>query len=146
LPKNVLFFEINFQTLPSPMAGKFLKMAHLFSFSTYCAFYLNISQSNSLFFSIVMTTVSTIFSLGTMPLWLFVFPIIIGIENNCLRVPFDALGIVHCSIRDSSYECELTVSERRKYFLDSVCVGGGGGGGGGFKMEKITSLWVFWVR
>jgi len=40
-----------------------------------------------------MTTVSTIFSLGTMPLWLYVFSIIIRIENDCLRVPFDALGM-----------------------------------------------------
>ena len=40
-----------------------------------------------------MTTVSTLFSLGTMPLWLYVFPIIIKAENDsCLRVPFDALG------------------------------------------------------
>ena len=44
-------------------------------------------------FSIVMTTLSTVFALGTMPLWLFVFPIIIRIQSNCLRVPFDALGM-----------------------------------------------------
>nr|CAB3266094.1 ileal sodium/bile acid cotransporter [Phallusia mammillata] len=41
--------------------------------------------------SIVMTTASTLLALGTMPLWLFVFPLILQIDEN-LRVPFDQLG------------------------------------------------------
>ncbi|XP_076805947.1 ileal sodium/bile acid cotransporter-like isoform X1 [Clavelina lepadiformis] len=42
--------------------------------------------------SIVMTTSSTILALGTMPLWLFVFPTIMNLQDECLTVSFSALG------------------------------------------------------
>uniref|UniRef100_H2ZIH5 Ileal sodium/bile acid cotransporter n=1 Tax=Ciona savignyi TaxID=51511 RepID=H2ZIH5_CIOSA len=41
--------------------------------------------------AVVMTTVSTLLAMGTMPLWLFLFPLMSN-SNNTLRVPFDQLG------------------------------------------------------
>ncbi|XP_039270881.2 ileal sodium/bile acid cotransporter-like [Styela clava] len=42
--------------------------------------------------SISMTAVSTVIALGSMPLWLFIFTLILQIEES-LQIPFNSLGI-----------------------------------------------------
>lgn len=41
--------------------------------------------------SVVMTTASTILAMGTMPLWLYLFPIIIK-ATDTIQIPYDQLG------------------------------------------------------